>query len=67
MDVEVTITGPENAVIFYTTNGSIATEQSNEYTSPFVVPDGAIVRAIAVLNGVASNETVTTCGPSDME
>lgn len=65
MEVEVSITGPENAVIFYTTNGSTPTEQSTMYSSPFIVSDGTSVTAIAYLNGVASTVSRKYCQASD--
>ena len=47
--VEVTLTtGTEGAVIYYTTNGKKPNTKSNVYEKPFVVEEGATVRAVAV-------------------
>lgn len=46
--IEVTLTtGTEDAVIYYTTNGKKPTTSSKVYEGPFVVEDGATIRAFA--------------------
>ncbi len=51
---EVTIAPVANATkITYTTDGSFPTDESTEYTAPFVVADGTVVKAIAIGDGEA--------------
>ena len=50
----VTITAEQGAKIYYTTDGSEPTEQSQEYTAPFDVTEATTVKAIAVKDGKAS-------------
>ncbi len=46
--VEVTLTsGTNDAVIYYTTNGKKPTTSSKVYEGPFVVEEGATIRAVA--------------------
>ncbi len=51
----VTITAEDGAKIYYTTDGSEPTEQSQEYTAPFDVTEATTVKAIAVKDGKASS------------
>ena len=54
----VTITGPEGATIRYTNDGSTPTATSGEvYTEPFTLNDSATIKAVAVVDGVASEVT----------
>ena len=54
----VTITGPEGATIRYTSDGSTPTATSGEvYTEPFTLNDSATIKAVAVVDGVASEVT----------
>ena len=54
----VTITGPEGATIRYTNDGSTPTATSGEiYSEPFSLTDSAPIRAVAVVDGVASEVT----------
>lgn len=55
----VTITAQSGARIFYTTNGQTPTSSSTEYSSPFTLNETATVKAIALLNGVASSVAST--------
>jgi hypothetical protein len=48
-----------NAVIYYTLDGSIPTTASNVYTSPIILTSSATVRAMATAQGY-SNSTVQT-------
>ena len=50
----MTITGPENAELYYTINGGDPTVEDTHYDAPFTVSQPVMVRAIAVLNGVSS-------------
>ena len=51
---EVTITGPEDAEIRYTTDGTAPNAQSTLYDSAITLTDTATVKAIAIKNGVSS-------------
>ena len=54
----VTITGPEGATIRYTSDGSTPSATSGEvYTEPFTLNDSATIKAVAVVDGVASEVT----------
>ena len=55
--VNITTTAPVSA-IYYTLNGSEPTLQSALYTSPFSLPDGGLVKAIAV-DGQQHGETAS--------
>ncbi|MDE6484113.1 MAG: chitobiase/beta-hexosaminidase C-terminal domain-containing protein [Duncaniella sp.] len=49
---EVTIGAVANATkVVYTTDGKMPTEESTEYTAPFTVADGTVVKAMAIGNG----------------
>lgn len=49
------------ASIYYTTDGSMPTEQSARYTGPIAVSKSVVLRAVAVSDGLlASNETAAT-------
>ena len=51
---EVTMSGPEDAEIYYTTDGSIPTAQSTLYEGGFTLSDTTTVKAIAIKNGESS-------------
>ena len=51
---EVTITGPEDAEIRYTTDGTAPNAQSTLYDTAITLTDTATVKAIAIKNGVSS-------------
>ena len=51
---EVTMSGPEDAEIRYTTDGSTPTAQSTLYEGGFVLNDTTTVKAIAIKNGESS-------------
>ena len=51
---EVTISGPEDAEIYYTTDGSTPTAQSTLYEGGFTLSDTTTVKAIAIKNGESS-------------
>lgn len=55
--VNVTLTAPEGATVYYTTNGDEPTTSSTKYTTPFdVTVSGTTVKALAVAEG-AENAT----------
>ena len=51
---EVTMSGPEDAEIYYTTDGSTPTAQSTLYEGGFTLSDTTTVKAIAIKNGESS-------------
>ena len=63
----VTITAEQGAKVYYTTDGSEPTEQSQEqsqeYTAPFDVTEATTVKAIAVKDGKASQVTTKEFRP----
>ena len=52
---QVTITEPEGARVYYTTDGSTPTSESTLYTEPFTLSDTATVKAIAIKDGISSS------------
>ena len=57
---EVTITGPEGATIYYTTDGSVPTESSSVYATALTITATTTVKAIAVKDGVSSSVASST-------
>ena len=55
--IEVTMSGPEDAEIYYTTDGSIPSAQSTLYEGGFTLSDTTTVKAIAIKNGESSEVT----------
>lgn len=51
----VTITGPADASLYYTTNGSVPTSSSTPYTEALTLTATTTVKAIAVKDGVSSS------------
>ena len=51
---EVTMSGPEDAEIYYTTDGSTPTAQSTLYEGGLTLNDTTTVKAIAIKNGESS-------------
>ena len=51
---EVTMSGPEDAEIYYTTDGSTPTAQSTLYEGGFTLSDTTTVKAIAIKDGESS-------------
>ena len=73
---EVTMSGPEDAEIYYTTDGSTPSAQSTLYEGGFVLNDTTTVKAIAIKNGESSEVSTRlfskgtggdTGGSGDME
>ena len=53
--LEVTISAEEGATIYYTVDGTEPTTESNEYAEALTIEETTTVKAIAVLNDVASS------------
>ena len=51
---QVTITGPEDAKLYYTTDGSKPTAQSTLYSEPITLSSTTTVKAIAIVDGKSS-------------
>ena len=54
---QVTISGPEDARVYYTTDGSTPTSESTLYSEPFSLSATTTVKAIAINDGNASSVT----------
>ena len=52
---QVTITGPEGARVYYTTDGSTPTAESTLYSEPFTLSATTTVKAIAIKDDTSSN------------
>lgn len=52
---EVTISGPAQAAIYYTVDGSTPTSSSTQYSAAFTLSDTTTVKAIAIKDGVSSS------------
>jgi hypothetical protein len=57
---QVSISGPAHADLYYTTDGTTPTSASTAYTEPFSLDATATVKAIAVIDGVASEVASAT-------
>jgi len=55
----VSITAQDGAKIYYTTDGTVPTANSTEYTAPFVVTKDTTVKAIAVKENCSDSEIAT--------
>ena len=56
----VTMSGPAGATIRYTTDGSVPTSSSTQYTEALTLTDTTTVKAVAVKDGVTSSVTSRT-------
>ena len=57
---QVTITEPEGARAYYTTDGTAPTSASTLYTEPFTLSNTTTVKAIAIKDGVSSSVATKT-------
>ena len=57
---QVTITEPEGARAYYTTDGTTPTSASTLYTEPFTLSNTTTVKAIAIKDGVSSSVATKT-------
>jgi hypothetical protein len=55
---QVSMSGPDGAEIRYTTDGSVPTNASTLYSTPFTLTETTVVKAIAIKNGVSSEVTI---------
>lgn len=53
--VVITITGPGNGSVYYTTDGSTPSAQAVRYTGPFVLRASSVVQAIVLVPGLGSS------------
>ena len=56
-NTQVTISGPAEAELRYTTDGSTPTRESKLYSEPFTLSATTTVKAIAIKDGVSSSVT----------
>ena len=56
----VSITAATGATIYYTTDGSTPTTASTQYSEPFSVQDGVVVKAIAAAGSITSSVASAT-------
>ena len=52
---QVSISGPDDARVYYTTDGSTPTSASTLYTQPFTLSDTTTVKAIAIKDSISSS------------
>lgn len=56
---KVTITSDNDETIYYTTDGSNPDANSNEYSEPFTLNAGAVIKAISKKDGIIDSEIAT--------
>jgi len=57
---QVTITGPDDARVYYTTDGTTPTSGSTLYSAAFSLSDTTTVKAVAIKDGISSTVTTKT-------
>ena len=62
---QVTISGPDGASIYYTTDGSTPTSASSQYSVPLTFSETTTLKAIAIKDGISSEVTSRTYTKSD--
>ncbi len=55
---EVTITTPPGAIIYYTTDGTVPTNESQKYNTPITLTETTTIRAIAIEGGHIMSDVV---------
>ena len=55
---EVTITAPPGAIIYYTTDGTVPTNGSQQYNAPITLTETTTIRAIAIEDGHIMSDVV---------
>jgi len=58
--IQVTISGPDGASIYYTTDGSDPTSASTQYSEPLTFTETTTLKAIAIKDGESSSVTTRT-------
>lgn len=58
--VAVNLVAPSDAVIYFTTDGSVPTETAKIYTKPLLIQSSVVLRAVAYRNFIRSKEWVAT-------
>ncbi|OHX66534.1 hypothetical protein NH26_09280 [Flammeovirga pacifica] len=59
-EISVTLSATENAIVYYTTDGTDPTNQSTVYNQPIVITETATVKAFATLNAKSSEVVSAT-------
>ena len=54
-EISISVSHPDNAQIYYTTDGSEPTEESTLYEEPFTISETCIVKAIAIASGYGNS------------
>ncbi len=57
---QVSITGPDDARVYYTTDGTTPTSESTLYTAAFTLSATTTVKAVAIKEGISSSVTTKT-------
>ncbi|MGL4854884.1 MAG: discoidin domain-containing protein, partial [Lentisphaeria bacterium] len=59
---EITITAPNNATIYYTTDGKDPNQKSPKYDKAISLPNGGVIKSLAVIDNTASSITSKSFG-----
>jgi predicted histone-like DNA-binding protein len=62
---QVTISGPDGASIYYTTDGTTPTAESTQYAEPLTFSETTTLKAVAIKDGVSSEVTSRTYTKGD--